>query len=244
MACLGPGLQLLRDRPITITTMLSRPTLIRSLASLTAVLLLASACGSDDQDTATEDGATETAAECDYPTSAQPAAKEVSAPPATPEVSGTIPITIATNVGDINAELDADAAACTVNSIASLAEQGYFENTTCHRLTTAGIFVLQCGDPTGAGSGGPGYTFDDELSGDEQYGAGTLAMANAGPNTNGSQFFIVYGDSTLPPTYNVFGQLDEESLATVTELAQQGTKNGQPDGQPKEPVEISGVTVG
>lgn len=224
--------------------MFSGPARTRTLATLCSALLLATACGSEDPDAASDTGATDTTLACDYLTSTQPAAKEVSAPPSTPEVSGTVPVSIATGVGDIGAQLDADAAPCTVNSFVSLAEQGYFEDTTCHRLTTGGIFVLQCGDPTGTGAGGPGYTFDDELAGDEQYGAGTLAMANAGPDTNGSQFFIVYGDSGLPPNYNVFGQLDEESLATVTEVAQEGTTNGQPDGEPKEPVEISSVTVG
>ncbi len=86
--------------------------------------------------------------------------------------------------------------------------------------------MLQCGDPTGTGTGGPGYSFDDELSGKETYPAGTLAMANAGPNTNGSQFFIVYDDTQLPPAYAVFGQLDAASVKIVAEVAEKGTQTG------------------
>ena len=97
----------------------------------------------------------------------------------------------------------------------SLATQGYFDGTICHRLTTleeSGIAVIQCGDPSGTGSGGPGYTFADETTGDEKYTAGVIAMANRGPDTNGSQFFIVYDDSPLPPDYTVFGSIDDASL--------------------------------
>lgn len=227
--------------------MTSGPASARTVAALSTVLLLATACsGGDQESTATDEPASDVAGQCDYPASEQTASTEVSAPPTDPEVSGTtVPVTISTGVGDISAELDATSAPCTVNSFVSLAEQGYFEDTSCHRLTTANIYVLQCGDPTGSGAGGPGYTFDDELTGKEQYGAGTLAMANAGPDTNGSQFFIVYQDSSaaLEPNYSVFGQLDEESLATVAEVAEAGTDNGQPDGKPRQPVEISGVTV-
>ena len=235
----------------------------RLIASLALVLALGTACsqenpdsaedsGSDASPSASESSATsdtggagESGGECSYPADGQGAAKEATPPPASPEQSGTVPVTIETSAGTLTAELDAEAAPCTVNSFVSLAEQGYFDDTECHRLTTQGIYVLQCGDPSGTGMGGPGYSFDDELTGQEKYDAGTLAMANAGPNTNGSQFFIVYQDSSaaLQPLYNVFGQLDEKSVATVTEVAAKGTDTGAPDGAPKEPVEISGVTV-
>src|SRR5699024_8063385 len=115
---------------------------------------------------------------CSYPTGSQPAAKDVEVPPQTPQATG-----------EVEADTRGDGAPCTVNSFLSLAGQEYFDDTDCHRLTTEGIFVLQCGDPTGTGSGGPGYSFADELDGSETYPAGTLAMANAGPDTNGSQFF-------------------------------------------------------
>ncbi len=103
--------------------------------------------------------------------------------------------------------------------------------------------MLQCGDPTASGSGGPGYSFPDELEGDETYGPGTLAMANAGPDTNGSQFFIVYGDSPLDPAYTVFGEVSEEGIGVVEQIAAAGTDTGATDGAPKTPVEISSVTV-
>ncbi len=111
--------------------------------------------------------------------------------------------------------------------------------------------MLQCGDPTGTGSGGPGYSFDDELDslpkadqdGTIAYPAGTLAMANAGPSTNGSQFFLVYGDSRLPPAYTVFGQVDDAGLKILEGVAAQGTTDGGPDGAPKQAVDITKVTV-
>jgi peptidyl-prolyl cis-trans isomerase B (cyclophilin B) len=95
----------------------------------------------------------------------------------------------------------------------------------------------------GTGMGGPGYAFDDELSGDETYSAGTVAMANAGPNTNGSQFFIVYDETPLPASYTVFGQLDDDGLKVVQDIAAQGTADGGPDGAPKETVSIESISV-
>src|SRR5215467_12255724 len=96
-------------------------------------------------------------------------------------------------------------APCTTFSFRFLAQRGYFRGTHCHRLTLKGIFVLQCGDPTGTGSGGPGYRFNDENLAGATYPAGTVAMANAGPNTNGSQFFFVWKNTKLPPLYTPFG---------------------------------------
>ncbi|HEU4810656.1 MAG TPA: peptidylprolyl isomerase [Nocardioides sp.] len=217
--------------------MLKRP--LAAVATLVAVLALAG-CGGDSSDTAKDTSATGPA--CSYESSGE-AAKDVDLPPDHATVSGDVATTIATSAGDIEATLDADTTPCTVNSFVSLAEQGYFDDTKCHRLTTQGIYVLQCGDPTASGMGGPGYSFADELSGDEKYTAGTLAMANAGPDTNGSQFFIVYGDSVLDPNYTVFGTIDAASLEIVKGVAHQGTTDGGPDGAPKEPVDISAVTT-
>jgi peptidyl-prolyl cis-trans isomerase B (cyclophilin B) len=134
-----------------------------------------------------------------------------------------------------------------VNSFVSLARQGFFDKTPCHRLTTVSIYVLQCGDPSGTGTGGPGYTIPDELSGDETYGPGTLAMANIGqPNSGGSQFFIVYQNTPLPPQYTVFGQVSPAGIRAVRKIAKQGTDNAfaQGDGHPKVPVTLQQVTVG
>ena len=232
-------------------------------APLSALLLLAalslSACG--DQTTTAEDPAAAAPSEpasssapsstsaspvgttCAYPP-APPAAKEVSPPPDVAQATGKVEVTISTSQGDIAAVLDATSTPCTVNSFVSLAQQGYFDDTVCHRLTTSGIFVLQCGDPTATGTGGPGYTIPDELSGAEQYPAGTLAMAKtSAPDSGGSQFFVVYADTQLPPDYTVFGQLDAASVAVVQTVAAAGsTPEG--DGKPNLDVTISSVQVG
>ena len=222
--------------------MLVRPALL----ALTTTLALAGCSGSDGSDAEAGDPAPTTGVSCEY-AEAQPAAKEVDPPPATATATGEVDVTLATSIGDIGLELDADSAPCTVNSFVSLAEQGYFDGTTCHRLTTAasGISVLQCGDPTGTGRGGPGYTIKDEVSGDETYPAGTLAMAKTpAPDSGGSQFFIVYGDTPLPAEYTVFGTVDEEGLKLVQGVGEAGTDTGAPDGAPATPVDIESATVG
>jgi peptidyl-prolyl cis-trans isomerase B (cyclophilin B) len=211
-------------------------------------LLLLSGCESSDSegDSGESSGSSDSSAAagtCSYPADSQSGAKDVDAPEEKPQAKGTVEATVATTAGDLAVTLDADRAPCTVNSFLSLAAQKYFDDTECHRLTTEGIFVLQCGDPTGTGSGGPGYSFADELDGSETYPAGTLAMANSGPDTNGSQFFVVYDDSSLPPDYTVFGQLDEKSTKTVADLAAKGTDSGAGDGAPKEKVTITEVTT-
>jgi peptidyl-prolyl cis-trans isomerase B (cyclophilin B) len=175
---------------------------------------------------------------CTYTPTGQ-AARKVQLPPSRPTPARSLKIT--TNRGVITATLNDKATPCTANSFTSLAKQRYFDNTKCHRLTTVGIFVLQCGDPTGTGSGGPGYSFGDELSGRETYPAGTLAMANAGPNTNGSQFFLVYANTSLPPSYTVFGKIDPAGRQLVADVAKAGTANGTSDGAPKKPVVIKSV---
>jgi peptidyl-prolyl cis-trans isomerase B (cyclophilin B) len=152
--------------------------------------------------------------------------------------------TITTNCGVIKADLYATKAPHTVNSFAFLAGKGYFTDVPCHRLTTSGIFVLQCGDPTGTGSGGPGYHFKDENLTGATYGAGVLAMANSGANTNGSQFFINYKASSLPASYTPFGKITQ-GLDIVSEIAARGStnSNGDGDGAPKQPVSILSFTV-
>lgn len=226
-----------------------KPALLLTLAAFAVLaLLLLSGCGSSDSEgnSGESSGSSDSAAAagtCSYPADSQSGAKEVDAPEEKPQAKGSVDATVATSAGDLAVTLDADRAPCTVNSFLSLAAQKYFDDTECHRLTTEGIFVLQCGDPTGTGSGGPGYSFADELDGSETYPAGTLAMANSGPDTNGSQFFVVYDDSSLPPDYTVFGQLDETSTKTVADLAAKGTDSGAGDGAPKEKVTITEVTT-
>ncbi|MGW0391350.1 peptidylprolyl isomerase [Streptomyces sp. NPDC003042] len=153
-----------------------------------------------------------------------------------------------TSAGEIKFEMDAAKTPQTVNSFKSLADKGFFDNMKCHRLVTAGIFVLQCGDPEGTGSGGPGYNIPDENldalgkpneQGQVIYPAGTVAMANTGqPGSGGSQFFLVYKDSPLAPTYTPFGKIDAAGMKVLEDVAKAGTADGAPDGAPKTPVTI------
>jgi peptidyl-prolyl cis-trans isomerase B (cyclophilin B) len=186
----------------------------------------------------------EPASHCTY-TSSPPASKNVGLPPAKPDTTGVYTATIHTNRGNIVINLLNSKATCTVNSFAYLAAKNYFSNTSCHRLVTAGIFVLQCGDPSGTGSGGPGYKFNDENLTGAKYTAGTVAMANAGANTNGSQFFLVYQNSlSLPASYTPFGTI-VSGLNIIQNVAKAGSdnSNGTGDGHPKEKVEIESVTI-
>jgi peptidyl-prolyl cis-trans isomerase B (cyclophilin B) len=156
----------------------------------------------------------------------------------------TYQATLKTNCGTIVLALDAKAAPHTVNSFAFLAGEHFFDGTPCHRLTTAGIFVLQCGDPTGSGGGGPGYEIPDENLKGAKYPAGTVAMANAGPGTGGSQFFLVYKDTppgALDPNYTPFGRI-VEGLDVLRRIAAEGT-DGPGDGAPNQPVVIESFTV-
>jgi len=190
---------------------------------------------------------------CEYP-EAGDASREVSTP-ATENISteGTVTVTLDTTQGPIGMELDRSVAPCTVNVIEHLASEGYYDDTVCHRLTTSGIHVLQCGDPSGSGAGGPGFQFANEYPTDELdgpatspviYPRGSIAMANAGPDTNGSQFFLNYEDSPLAPDYTYFGQISEEGLATLDKVAEAGAEGGAADGAPAEEVRIETATVG
>ena len=186
----------------------------------------------------------EPASHCSYPSS-PPASKNVGTPPATPDSTAVYQATMHTNRGDIVINLLNSKATCTVNSFVYLASKNYFSSTECHRLTTTGIFVLQCGDPTGTGSGGPGYKFNDENLTGAKYSAGTVAMANSGPDTNGSQFFLVYQNSlSLPASYTPFGTI-VSGLNIIQNVAKAGSdnSNGSGDGHPKEKVEFNSVTI-
>ncbi|XIE77819.1 peptidylprolyl isomerase [Streptomyces sp. SBR177] len=164
----------------------------------------------------------------------------------------TYTMALGTNVGDIRITMDAAKAPHTVNSFKHLADKKYFDGTKCHRLTTSGIFVLQCGDPKGDGTGGPGYSIPDEnlnglgkagQDGTVTYPKGTVAMANAGPNTGGSQFFLVYKDTKLPPNYTPFGTFDADGLKAVEDVAKAGVQGGGGDGAPQKAVTIEKATV-
>ncbi len=175
------------------------------------------------------------------------AAKDIGLP-AYDEQTGTTPATatVTTDQGEVVIELLTGQAPCTTTSFRHLAEADYFDGTQCHRLTTENIFVLQCGDPTGTGTGGPGYQFGEENLPAEaaaNYPAGTVAMANAGPGTNGSQFFLVYEDTTLPPNYTIFGTITE-GLDVIEAVAEQGVEGGGADGAPAQRVTIESVQIG
>jgi peptidyl-prolyl cis-trans isomerase B (cyclophilin B) len=197
-------------------------------------------------------------ANCQYPPSTDKAAKVVN-PPHTgkiPTTPASVSASMVTSAGNIGLLLANNESPCTVNSFASLAGQNYFKDTKCHRLTTsAGLGVVQCGDPKGDGTGGPGYQFANEYPTDQYppndpklqepvvYPRGTLAMANAGPGTNGSQFFLVYKDSQLPPQYTVFGTIQADGLATLDKIAKGGVAGGGEDGAPATEVTVKSLLL-
>lgn len=214
--------------------------------------------------TATATAVAEPAHHCDY-TAATPAAKKVSLPAATPDFTSSYQATINTNLGKLTFNLLNSKATCTVNSFVHLAQAGYFDNTQCHRLLTSGIYVLQCGDPyatAGAklscsttskiGTGTPGYDFASENLTGAKYPTGTVAMANEGTaNSNGSQFFIVYKDSTsglngsTGPSYTPFATVSS-GLGIVQNVAKDGYSCQYAQaggGVPKKKVIIDSVTI-
>nr|WP_203722949.1 peptidylprolyl isomerase [Streptomyces coelicoflavus] len=161
-------------------------------------------------------------------------------PAVTVDESAKYTMKLETTCGDIDIALKAKAAPHTVNSFDFLAGKGYFDHTKCHRLTDQGIYVLQCGDPTGTGTGGPGYTIPDENLKDKSlkgnvYPAGTVAMANQynaqtgeGRDSGGSQFFLVYQDSQLPPDYTPFGTISESGMKVLKKIADAGAQTMDP----------------
>ena len=202
----------------------------------------------------------EPAHHCAY-TKATPVSKNVGLPPATPDYTGSYQATIKTNLGPITVSLLNSKATCTVNSFIHLAQTGYFNNTQCHRLLTSGIYVLQCGDAYATasakldcsttskiGSGTPGYDFASENLTGAKYPAGTVAMANEGSaSTNGSQFFIVYKDSTsgLTASYTPFATVSS-GLGIVQNVAKGGYSCQYAQaggGVPKKKVIIDSVTI-
>jgi peptidyl-prolyl cis-trans isomerase B (cyclophilin B) len=190
---------------------------------------------------------------CTYTKTAEKASKPVTLPTydeaKAADYKKPFTATIKTNVGDIEIAMAAAAAPCTTNSFAHLATSKFYDSTSCHRLTTSGLYVLQCGDPTGSGSGGPGYGFGVENApADGNYPAGTVAMARTSdPNTNGSQFFLVYKDTTLPKAggagYTIFGTITK-GLDVVSKVAAAGAEGASGDGAPKQKVTIESVTIG
>ncbi len=175
--------------------------------------------------------------------------------PSTTDVSdsGTVAVALNTNLGKLNLALDREAAPCSVNSFVHLARSGFYDDTTCHRLTVSSIYVLQCGDPFGDGKGGPSYQFGVEntpLNDHPPYPVGSVALARNGsdPNSNGSQFFIVYKDSpNLTADYSLLGGVTSGLDIITQQVAPDGvtaeTQPGSGDGKPAKEVKITGLTM-
>jgi peptidyl-prolyl cis-trans isomerase B (cyclophilin B) len=222
-----------------------------AVGALATVLLLATACGTASPAASSTSAAGSRSAaasaapgtiNCSYEPGGR-AAKEVELPAENEPTVGPETASVNLTGGTVTIDLDRATAPCTVGSFVHLAQAGYYDDTPCHRLTkAASLSVLQCGDPSGTGGGGPGYSFADETNPDMVYPAGTVAMANAGPDTNGSQFFLVYEDSKLPPDYTVFGTMTE-GLDVLRAIAAKGASGGGKDGAPINPITISTVTV-
>lgn len=187
--------------------------------------------------------AQETACGAPAPPPAQPmsfaAPDDMGIPP-----EATVTAVLSTSCGDITIELDPSAAPATVNSFAFLADAGYFDGTASHRIVEG--FMMQAGDPTATGRGGPGYTIPDELpDAGELYRRGIVAMANAGPNTSGSQFFIMHGDSALPPSFSIFGEVIDgfEVLDTIAALPVAAKAPGAEISTPVVTLYIDGIDI-
>jgi cyclophilin family peptidyl-prolyl cis-trans isomerase len=181
--------------------------------------------------------------------SGNPNLKDVGTPP-TPEATptqGTATLLMSTDQGNLTLTLDRAKAPCAAASFTYLASQKFFDGTTCHRLVNQdGFGVLQCGDPSGTGSGGPTYKYGEEVTPDTTYPRGTIAMAKTSdPNTTGSQFFLCFVDTTLPPQYTVVGTIDEPGIGVLEKVAAGGIKDAGPtgDGAPAIPVTISTLSV-
>ncbi|GAB3344256.1 peptidylprolyl isomerase [Modestobacter lapidis] len=238
--------QLARRRRRNLLVLVSA---IAVLVVVGAAVLITGVVGGDD-DAGTAAGASPVVdgsdGTCDFTPqpAANPDATDVGIPPAEVPTSGTTQLTMTTNVGDIGLTLDQAAAPCAAASFVYLTQQGFFDGTPCHRLTDSpGLKVLQCGDPSGTGGGGPTYEFPTQVTGDETYPRGTLAMANAGDGFDGSQFFLVHGDSQLRPDFTVVGTIDEAGLATLDTIAANGIADGAADGAPAQPVTIESMAI-
>ena len=228
-------------------------TAVSVLVVLGAVLLLTGVFDGDEPtDTAAGSSSPDTVS-CTYTPdeSGNPNLTEVGTPPdpeATP-AKGNAKLLMSTGQGDLTLTLDREKAPCAAASFSYLASQKFFDGSPCHRMVNGESFgVLQCGDPSGTGQGGPTYKFAEEVTADTTYPRGTIAMAKSGaPNTTGSQFFLVFADAQLSPDYTVVGTVDEAGLAVLDQIAQAGNDGSmEPSpggGKPNVPVVIESMTV-
>jgi peptidyl-prolyl cis-trans isomerase B (cyclophilin B) len=226
-------------------------TVVAVAVVVVAALVITGVFSSDksSSDAAGTDGTTS----CTYSPddSGNPNLKDVGTPPtpgATP-TQGTATLLMSTNQGDLTLTLDRTKAPCASASFAYLASKKFFDNTPCHREVNQPTFgVLQCGDPTGSGSGGPTYKFAQEIPSGTTYPRGTIAMANTGqPNSTGSQFFLCFVDTQLSPDYTPVGTVDEAGLAVLDKVAAAGNDGSfeaqAGGGAPNLPVTITTMTV-
>lgn len=160
-----------------------------------------------------------------------------SQPDLTVDLSKAYSATIKTKHGEITIELDVGRSPQTVNNFVFLARDGFYDGVVFHRVIEG--FMIQGGDPTGSGMGGPGYKFRDEIEGKGEYSRGTVAMANAGPNTNGSQFFIMHKDVGLPHSYTIFGKVTD-GFEVVDSIAGSDTDSSD---RPQDEVTISTIEI-
>jgi cyclophilin family peptidyl-prolyl cis-trans isomerase len=226
-------------------------TVVSVLVVLVAVLLLTGVFRDEPaDDTASQAAGT---VSCSYTPdeSENPNLTDVGTPPdpeSTP-ATGTTTLLMSTGQGDLTLTLDREKAPCAAASFTYLTEEKFFDGSPCHRLVNGEAFgVLQCGDPSGTGQGGPTYKYAEEVTPDTTYPRGTIAMANSGmPGSTGSQFFLVFTDSQLSPDYTVVGTVDEAGLAVLDQIAAAGNDGSmEPNpggGAPNTPVTIESMTV-
>ena len=210
-----------------------------ALLAVPALALALASCGSDEPENPTGVSQSGEAVECPPAEGVEtPVQTFEQAPPMCIDEAKTYTAVVTTDVGDVTFALDAKKAPKTVNNFVVLSRYGYYDGVPFHRVIPG--FMIQGGDPTGQGNGGPGYEFEDELPAAGEYEIGSLAMANAGPDTNGSQFFVVTGDSgvALPPDYSLFGKVTS-GMETVREIEEDGS----PDGSPGEQHRIDSITI-
>jgi peptidyl-prolyl cis-trans isomerase B (cyclophilin B) len=229
-------------------------TVVSVLVVAVAVLLLTGVFDSDDpDDAAAQAPQAPGTVTCDFAPdeSGNPNLTDVGTPPspeATP-ATGTSTLLMSTGQGDLTLTLDHEQAPCAAASFTYLAEQEFFDGSPCHRMVNGESFgVLQCGDPSGTGQGGPTYKYAEEVTPDTTYPRGTIAMANSGtPGSTGSQFFLVFTDAQLPPDYTVVGTVDEAGLTVLDQIAAAGNDGSmEPSpggGAPNTPVVIESMTV-
>ena len=254
--------ELARKRRRTLLTIV---TVVAVLAVAGAVWLVTGLGGDDDDDTSTASGSTTPAAPaespvppvvnpdgtvtCDFAPDGSDAAVGLPPDEAATPAQGTSTLAVTTSAGNMTFTLDRAKAPCAASSFTHLAAEGFFDDTPCHRMVNQPTFgVLQCGDPTGSGGGGPGYRFFEEVTPETTYPRGTIAMANSGqPGSTGSQFFLCFVDTQLPPDYTPVGTVDDAGIAVLEQIAAAGNDGSfEPSpggGAPNTEVTIETMTV-